>query len=141
MIFYFVMPALMGFIANYFIPVIVNKSDMTFPRVNNIAFWILPPSIGLLVTSMSINQGTNAGWTLYPPLTTITYTNTISTDIINNYHYALAGISSILGAVNIITTAIKATRTLLGTSITITSVLIIISNTSICISDNNVNNG
>jgi len=39
---------------------------MAFPKLNNLSFWILPPSILLLLTSTLVESGT--GWTIYAPL-------------------------------------------------------------------------
>jgi cytochrome c oxidase subunit 1 len=38
MIFFFVMPITMGFFANYIVPLMIGAVDMSFPRVNNVAF-------------------------------------------------------------------------------------------------------
>jgi len=96
------MPAMMGGFANWLVPVLIGSVDMAFPRLNNISFWLLPPALILLVSSLFL-QGAGTGWTIYPPLSDSAYHRDASVDLsILSLH--VAGVSSLLGTINIITT-------------------------------------
>jgi len=99
MIFLWIIPMLAGF-GNYIVPLMLGAKDMAFPWLNAFAFWLIPPAGFLLMLGFFVGQ-TEAGWTSYPPLSTL-FSGDGQTLWAMSLH--LLGLSSILGAINFIVT-------------------------------------
>lgn len=99
MIFLFIIPMLAGF-GNYLLPLMLGAKDMAFPWLNAIAFWMIPPAGVLLLLGWFVGPS-EAGWTSYPPLSTL-YSPDGQTLWALSLH--ILGLSSILGAINFIVT-------------------------------------
>lgn len=133
-IFFIVIPFIIGGFGNYLIPLILGSPDIAFPRINNIRFWLLPPSIFILLLRTLFTPNVGTGWTVYPPLSSYLFHSSPSVDIaIFSLH--VTGISSIIGSLNFIVAIILIKNfslnydqiTLFSWSVCITVLLLILS--------------
>jgi len=109
MIFFAIMPLLVGVFANYLIPLQIGAPDMAFPRLNMASFWTAVPAALLMIASFFVEGGAAAaGWTSYPPLSAVAEFSGVSTgQELWCLSLIILGFSSLMGAVNYITTVIN----------------------------------
>ena len=103
MIFFSVMPILIGGFGNFIVPLQLGTCELAFPRINNFAFWLLVMSficVQFATGAFVVGSSAGVGWTIYPPLST---NENMSVDfLIIAIH--LNGLSSLLNAINMIVT-------------------------------------
>jgi cytochrome c oxidase subunit 1 len=121
MLLFFVTPAFTG-IGNYFLPLLLDADDMAFPRINAIAFWLLPSSyllvragliteviakalmpLGLPVETLFALSPPATGWTMYTPMTTQMANPQIDVMLLGLH---LSGIATVLAGINFLVTII-----------------------------------
>src|SRR6056300_1395269 len=72
MVVYMLTALLLGGFGNYMIPLMIGARDMVFPFLNMLSFWFYLLSVLILLASFFVGGGpTGAGWTLYPPQTSM----------------------------------------------------------------------
>lgn len=104
-IFFMVMPVLMGGFGNYFLPIMLGRADLIFPRLNLFRLTLLPMGILFLLVSLLSEGGRGTGWTFYPPLSRDGHGG-VSVDL-SIFSLHIAGISSMVGRFNFMSTTLK----------------------------------
>jgi cytochrome c oxidase subunit 1 len=109
MIFFAIMPLLVGVFGNWLIPLHIGAADMAFPRLNMASFWTAVPAGTIMLASFFVTGGASAsGWTAYAPLSA-------SPELSGVYmgqklwcvSLIVLGFASLMGAVNYITTIVN----------------------------------
>jgi cytochrome c oxidase subunit 1 len=104
MVFFAVIPLLTGGFGNYLVPIMIGAKDMAFPRLNSIAFWLIPSSGLVLISGFILDQGAAAaGWTAYPPLSALQPVGQSAWLV----SIILLGNSSMMAAINVLVTVIN----------------------------------
>ena len=101
MIFFFIMPVLIGGFGKYLLPLLGGLSDLNLPRLNALRAWLLVPSMGFLLIRMCLGAG--VGWTFYPPLSSALFFKRKGVDFLM-FSLHLAGVSRIFRSIKFICT-------------------------------------
>ncbi len=109
MIFFAVMPILVGCFGNYLIPLMIGARDMAFPLLNALSFWVSVPAGIIMLASFFVTGGAAAGgWTSYPPLSSVpSYSGVDLGQNLWGISIIILGVSSLMGSVNYITTIVN----------------------------------
>src|SRR5947209_7219405 len=109
MVFFAIMPLLVGVYANFLIPLKIGTHDMAFPRINMASFWLAFAAGLVMFASLFVPDGAaRAGWTMYVPLSARhDYSGASLGQELWSVSIILLGLSSILGSLNYITTVIN----------------------------------
>jgi cytochrome c oxidase subunit I len=103
MLLLFATPVLFAF-ANYIVPLQIGAPDVSFPRLNALAYWLYLFGGTLVVAGFATPGGApDFGWTAYQPLADDANSPGIGADMWY-MGLVLSGLGTILGAVNMITT-------------------------------------
>ena len=108
MLFLWTFPVLLG-MSNYLVPLMIGARDMAFPRLNAVAFWMVPVFGIILMASFFVPGGSaQSGWWSYPPVSIQNPTgNLINGQFLWLLSVAISGVASIMGAVNFVTTIVR----------------------------------
>jgi len=99
MLFLWVLPFAAG-VGNYLVPIMIKYKDMAYPKLNAVAYWMIPPGAALIWLGFS-----DTGWTAYPPYSILSAAGPAADMWI--FGLKILGLSSILGSINFIVTILK----------------------------------
>ncbi|HME59816.1 MAG TPA: cbb3-type cytochrome c oxidase subunit I [Candidatus Binatia bacterium] len=109
MIFFVVMPIMVGTFGNFLIPLMIGTRDMAFPKLNMLSFWVGAIATLVMLSSFLVPGGPAAGgWTSYAPLAArAQYTGVEWGQNLWIISLLILGVSSLMGSINYITTIIN----------------------------------
>jgi cytochrome c oxidase subunit 1 len=109
MIFFVIIPLIIGAFGNFLIPLHIGARDVAFPLLNALSYWLYLPAGLLMFSAFFVDKGAAAaGWTGYPPLSDVAgASNPVLGMNMVLFAVFLAGFSSILGGLNFLVTVVK----------------------------------
>lgn len=105
MMFLFAIPMFEG-LAIYMLPKLLGARDLAFPRMTAYGFWCYLFGGSILIIAMLAGYAPNAGWFMYTPLSSGTYTPGINADVWL-LGITFVEISAVTAAIEIIVTILK----------------------------------
>jgi len=104
MIFFAVIPILVGGFGNYLVPLMIGADDMAFPRLNMMSYWVYFVSGIVMLSSFFTGTGAaKAGWFAYAPLSAV--------EPVGQTYWIVSliilAVSSLMGSINFITTVLN----------------------------------
>src|SRR5213593_70953 len=109
MIFFVVVPIMVGCFGNFLIPLMIGTRDMAFPKLNMLSFWVGAVSGVVMLASFLVPGGPAAsGWTGYATLSArAAYTGVGLGQDLWIISLIIIGMSSLMGSINYITTIVN----------------------------------
>lgn len=109
MIFFVVMPIMVGCFGNFLIPLMIGTRDMAFPKLNMLSFWVGAVAGVVMLSAFFVPGGpAAAGWTGYAPLSArAQYTGVDWGQNLWIISLLILGASSLMGSINYITTIVN----------------------------------
>src|SRR5512145_2006471 len=109
MIFFVVMPIMVGAFGNFLIPLMIGTRDMAFPKLNMLSFWVGAVAGVVMLSSFFVAGGpAAAGWTGYATLSAKPqYTGVDWGQNLWIISLLILGVSSLMGSINYITTIVN----------------------------------
>ncbi len=109
MVFFVVMPLLIGAFGNFLIPLQIGARDMAFPLLNEVSYWLYFLSGLIILGAFFVPDGApGTGWTAYAPLSAESaYSGTRLGQSLWGVAIFINGLSSIAGSTNYITTIVN----------------------------------
>src|ERR1017187_8647170 len=104
MIFFAVIPILVGGFGNYLVPLMIGADDMAFPRLNMASYWTFVASGLVMLYSFFTGTGAaKAGGVAYPPLSAVEPVGQTFWIV----SLMILAVSSLMGSINFITTVLN----------------------------------
>ena len=109
MVFFVVVPILVGAFGNFLIPLMIGTRDMAFPILNMLSFWLAVLAAIVMTVGFFVPGGhAAAGWTGYAPLSSDPqWTGVDWGQNLWAISLLIQGFSSLVGSINYITTVIN----------------------------------
>ncbi len=109
MIFFVVMPIMVGCFGNFLIPLMIGAGDMAFPVLNMLSFWVGLVAGLVMLSGFFVPGGpAAAGWTAYAPLSAVaSFTGVYWGQNLWIIGLVILGVSSLMGSINYITTIVN----------------------------------